>query len=161
MDPSADNQFSPGIEQAGSPLADLSSEREWRKSRRRSSPKIGRVLVLVVFGLLVGTYVAAGHFVANHRDYYEITGFCYAAPLWISALTLGIWMKHRWAQYVLTALLVFSLLAAIAGVALLVVRDPRSPSDAVIGVVVYGVVQVVCAVILIRSRDVNRLTHNH
>lgn len=160
MDLSFKHQSKLGRDQSGSPVSDLPREKVNKDSggRRRSNSKLGRLLLFVIFGVLAVTYLAGGRFVSQEPEYYLATAFCYCAPLWVGALMLGIWFRQTWAQVILSGLLLVSMLGAIGAFGALAVRDPRPPKYVLVGLVLYGIIQLLCAVVLIKSRDVRRLT---
>ena len=102
--------------------------RDPRRRRIKISLWWGRFWLLLTFGALVATYVAAIRYMpADRVNIVRLKAACGIAVLWETTLVIAIWMRHYWARLILIFLLATGVLAFAAIVPILHLQRPRNP----------------------------------
>jgi hypothetical protein len=122
---------------------------------------LGRVWVLVVFGILLCNTVIAcvkiasrlGSTGAAYKS--EAAGMCFASLFFETGLLAGVWFRQNWARWMLVVILIWGVFKAFVGVMEAFKVD--FPSSVWTTLLVLGSAHAICAWALISSRDIRRL----
>jgi hypothetical protein len=126
----------------------------------RGNAQRGRMLVIAMFAIERLFEVAMGFGLPSGADKTQIVAQLIVAALWCSALSLGVLRRQNWCRYILIA---FEFLSGTGALAYLFLTLPTGlPESAKTTLVtIYGLYAVIhggFAWILVRSRDIKRLT---